>query len=169
MDPKEAGKLMTEPDKLKEPGWVIEIRGYTYHHDNEQFVIKTLVENLAYPENIYPDLYPSAKVVEDKKLKVKLLKSHVRDRLRFGSCEIGMNLPWFRRGRRGVARCARLATVFNRGNFSDVPSLVAWLTRIFSLLQGKPCPDPATEVLLLQGKRRPNHLQSRQIRSPFPG
>lgn len=31
------------PDK---PGWAIEIRGYTYHHDNKYFVEKTFAENL---------------------------------------------------------------------------------------------------------------------------
>ena len=81
MDAKEATKLMTEPAKLKEPGWLIEIRGYTYHQDGEQFVLKTLVENLAYPENIYPDLYPKA--ADAKKKKLDPLKTQVRDRLRY--------------------------------------------------------------------------------------
>jgi len=39
-------------------GWVIEIRGYYYHRDSEQFLNKTLIENLKFPkqQNVNPDL-----------------------------------------------------------------------------------------------------------------
>jgi type IV pilus assembly protein PilM len=37
-------------DKLKGSGWVIEIRGYTYHQEGMKFVRASLVENLRNPE-----------------------------------------------------------------------------------------------------------------------
>ncbi len=37
---------------LPKKGWIFEIRGYTYHEDEEDFVIDTLVENLARPHKV---------------------------------------------------------------------------------------------------------------------
>ena len=47
---KDAEKRKTSPlfDKGKS-GWVVEIRGYTYHKEGESFVQDTIIENLKYP------------------------------------------------------------------------------------------------------------------------
>jgi type IV pilus assembly protein PilM len=42
----------TIKEQLPKGGWVVEIRGFTYHHDGTRFVMSTLLENLAAPENI---------------------------------------------------------------------------------------------------------------------
>lgn len=39
-------------DKLPKKGWVVEIRGYTYHDHGESLVIDTIMENLGYPEGV---------------------------------------------------------------------------------------------------------------------
>lgn len=59
---------------LPAKGHVIEIRGYTYHHDGENFILKTLLENLKNPEqeNVNPDIN-----------KNKEMKTQVRDNLGF--------------------------------------------------------------------------------------
>ncbi|HEV3236515.1 MAG TPA: type IV pilus assembly protein PilM [Gemmataceae bacterium] len=36
-----------EAPKDKEAGWVVELRGYTYHDDRDSFVVNTLLENIA--------------------------------------------------------------------------------------------------------------------------
>ncbi|MBI3408116.1 MAG: type IV pilus assembly protein PilM [Planctomycetes bacterium] len=41
---------------LPKDGWVVEIRGYTYNKGGEEFVINTILENLAYPKNVNPKL-----------------------------------------------------------------------------------------------------------------
>ncbi|GIW82130.1 MAG: hypothetical protein KatS3mg105_3937 [Gemmatales bacterium] len=45
------GKAVANPDLTTPPkaksGWVVELRGYTYHRDGYRFVMATLVENLA--------------------------------------------------------------------------------------------------------------------------
>lgn len=40
--------------KLEMPkaGWIVEVRGYTYHFDKDMFVENTLIENLKYPERL---------------------------------------------------------------------------------------------------------------------
>jgi type IV pilus assembly protein PilM len=47
-----------EVKDLPVKGWVIEIRGYYYHRDSEDFLQKTLIENLKLPKqpNVNPDL-----------------------------------------------------------------------------------------------------------------
>ncbi|MCI0462303.1 MAG: hypothetical protein L0Z62_35575, partial [Gemmataceae bacterium] len=39
-------------DKDRKSGWIVEVRGFTYHKFTEKFVIDTLVENLAAPETV---------------------------------------------------------------------------------------------------------------------
>ena len=39
-------------EQLPTKGWVIEIQGYTHHFDRSEFVLNTLVENLAVPQNV---------------------------------------------------------------------------------------------------------------------
>ncbi len=48
-----------DPNKQREiglpkVGWVVEVRGYTYHNKAEQFVIHTLIENLQFPWHLDP-------------------------------------------------------------------------------------------------------------------
>lgn len=43
-------------EMLPTSGWVVEIRGYTYHAGSQEFVENTILENLANPENVNPDL-----------------------------------------------------------------------------------------------------------------
>jgi type IV pilus assembly protein PilM len=46
----ESGAVRPEKDFNKPPqgkGWVVEVRGYTFHHGHDAFVINTFVENLA--------------------------------------------------------------------------------------------------------------------------
>lgn len=40
------------PDAPIRDGWVVEIRGYTYHRNKKDFVRHTLVENLRFPHNL---------------------------------------------------------------------------------------------------------------------
>ncbi|MFL5242139.1 MAG: type IV pilus assembly protein PilM [Gemmataceae bacterium] len=40
-------KHYSEPPKEKEAGWVVELRGYTYHEDHDLFIVNTLMENIA--------------------------------------------------------------------------------------------------------------------------
>jgi type IV pilus assembly protein PilM len=47
----EAEMIRKGDDKLPKEGWLVEIRGFTYHKDGKDFVIDTLVENLASPES----------------------------------------------------------------------------------------------------------------------
>lgn len=50
-------------DKRKlvpEKAWIVEIRGYTYHHDGEQFVQQTLLENLRHPDLVNPEIFKKA-------------------------------------------------------------------------------------------------------------
>jgi type IV pilus assembly protein PilM len=97
----DATQMLTKTEELKEAGWIVEIRGYTYHRDGYQFVVKTLVENLANPAGISPSLYPAKKTHEqqpaadadkkadDKKSKVvpkkfdNPLNTQVADRVRY--------------------------------------------------------------------------------------
>jgi type IV pilus assembly protein PilM len=68
-------RLLTSPAeraKLPRSGWVFEVRGWTYHEKGADFVLNTLVENLANPEA--PGL--------DRKLS-KDMKERVKDRLGF--------------------------------------------------------------------------------------
>jgi type IV pilus assembly protein PilM len=37
----------SEAPKDKEAGWVVELRGYTYHEDRDTFIVNTLLENIA--------------------------------------------------------------------------------------------------------------------------
>jgi type IV pilus assembly protein PilM len=55
-----------EEKNLPTKGYVTEIRGYTYHEDGQEFIIKTLLENLKKPEqpNVNPGIdkeYPGMK------------------------------------------------------------------------------------------------------------
>jgi type IV pilus assembly protein PilM len=50
----DAQNMAPLPDK----GWVVEIRGYTYHDDGPDFVINTLLENLAFPDKVGNKLPP---------------------------------------------------------------------------------------------------------------
>jgi type IV pilus assembly protein PilM len=65
MDPTEK-PLLADPDKLPKSGWVVEIRGSTYHEDGSQFVVNTLVENLARPEKVGNDYAEQAKQLKAK-------------------------------------------------------------------------------------------------------
>lgn len=40
-------------DKLPKKGWIVEVRGYTYHHKGPDFIKDTLLENLADPEGVH--------------------------------------------------------------------------------------------------------------------
>jgi type IV pilus assembly protein PilM len=51
----EKDMLAKEIDKLPKKGWVVEIRGSTYHQGGVKFVENTLVENLALPEKVGND------------------------------------------------------------------------------------------------------------------
>ncbi len=48
-------------DKLPKKGWVVEIRGYTYHHDGQSLVEDTVMENLGNPEGVGNTLSPDTK------------------------------------------------------------------------------------------------------------
>jgi type IV pilus assembly protein PilM len=39
-------------DKIPQKCWVVEVRGYTYHKDGEEFIDNTLKENLMFPEKV---------------------------------------------------------------------------------------------------------------------
>ena len=45
-------KAMAETKPLLRDGWIVEIRGYTYHRDKEKFIEYTLIENLKFPNNL---------------------------------------------------------------------------------------------------------------------
>jgi type IV pilus assembly protein PilM len=43
--------------KIPEKAWIVEIRGYTYHHDAEEFIKHTLLENLRHPDLVNPEIF----------------------------------------------------------------------------------------------------------------
>src|ERR1035438_5605193 len=62
-------------------GWVVEIRGYTYHKENVEFVRDTLLENLQYPSKLKdimnnPDLKEQIDKIEGK---VKYLHNYKQE------------------------------------------------------------------------------------------
>ena len=84
-DQAEKDKLFEEPVKESEPnkkklpkaGWVIEIRGYTYHWDSVEFVENTIIENLKHrPIEGKEMKLPGAIVLNPKQL-----KEQVKDQL----------------------------------------------------------------------------------------
>jgi type IV pilus assembly protein PilM len=50
MRPSESVMIKGGDEKLPKEGWLVEVRGFTYHEKGKDFVVDTLVENLAYPE-----------------------------------------------------------------------------------------------------------------------
>lgn len=71
MSKEDADRLTGDVEKLKEAGWLVEVRGYTYHRSGEDFVIKTLVENLANPAGLDPGTYSvkkSKNITDEKEL-----------------------------------------------------------------------------------------------------
>jgi type IV pilus assembly protein PilM len=59
------------PVKLPKSGWVVGIRGSTYHEDGWKFVLNTLVENLAKPEQVGNDYDKQAKDLEAQVKKIR--------------------------------------------------------------------------------------------------
>jgi type IV pilus assembly protein PilM len=56
------------PEALPKAGWVVEIRGYTYHWGKLEFIENTIVENLKFPEQLKgPDNKPVVLAPEMKK------------------------------------------------------------------------------------------------------
>src|SRR5262249_39923388 len=46
MSAEEADNVRNKKDNLPKVGWIVEIRGFTYHDEKDRFVLNTLVENL---------------------------------------------------------------------------------------------------------------------------
>jgi type IV pilus assembly protein PilM len=61
MRPAEAMMIKSGDDKLPKNGWLVEVRGFTYHDKGKEFVVDTLLENLAYPEGAGIPLPPEMK------------------------------------------------------------------------------------------------------------
>ena len=61
MDPDEAERVMKADAALPKKGWVFEIRGYTFHWNEDRFVADTLLENLRKPEGVFNVLSPPMK------------------------------------------------------------------------------------------------------------
>ena len=59
MDPEEKDMILNKKDQLPKKGWVVEIRGYTFHKDQVFFVRDTFLENLAKPHGV-GNKYPPA-------------------------------------------------------------------------------------------------------------
>jgi len=71
MSVKDKEDMTKNKEALPKSGWVVEIRGFTYHRDLERFVVATLVENLVMPEAA------GNKLSEDMKKQVAKQISHV--------------------------------------------------------------------------------------------
>lgn len=78
LSPQEFARVTAHPeqqrelrDQLPKSGWVVEIRGYTYHDKRGQFVIDTFLENLADLEKI-----------KDEKGELIKLSQEMKDRVR---------------------------------------------------------------------------------------
>lgn len=87
---KEANKAldsMPKEDQEKPPtgaGWIVELRGYTNHHDQRRFVTDTLIENLAHTKRQEPEADPtkpldpiSGKISHVVLLRYKWVQNHV--------------------------------------------------------------------------------------------
>lgn len=55
-------------EKLPAKAWVVEVRGYTYHKDGEEFVDNTLKENLAFPEKVGTKISPEMEAIIRKNI-----------------------------------------------------------------------------------------------------
>jgi hypothetical protein len=67
MDPDEEAKVNSTDASLPKKGWVFEIRGYTYHWDEEEFIKNTLLENLSRPDKVGNKLsQPMKEKVKDR-------------------------------------------------------------------------------------------------------
>lgn len=81
------------PDEMKklipEKAWVVEIRGYTYHHDGEEFINHTLLENLRHPDVVNPTIFKKAFGARQGKnvpesAKEKLYREQIMEQISFG-------------------------------------------------------------------------------------
>jgi len=75
--------------KIPEKAWIVEIRGYTYHHDAEEFIKHTFLENLRHPDLVNPEIFKKATAARQGNNRVpetpreKLFKEQILDQISF--------------------------------------------------------------------------------------
>ena len=88
---------LSDEEKKKigfDKGWVVEIRGYTYHKDGDEFIKDTIIENLRQPEMANPDIFKVAfakteygrrmgKPVPEMDPREKELTEQIKDKMSF--------------------------------------------------------------------------------------
>ncbi len=67
----EDDKEALEKNGLPKDGWVVEVRGYTYHWDEIDFIENTIVENLNYPEKLRDSKGQDVKLTPEMKKLVR--------------------------------------------------------------------------------------------------
>ena len=165
----DTGNLPKLPDK----GWVVEIRGYTYHNGGRDFVVDTLQENLAFPEKIgnelnpiLPEFPPSEQIrgnlvkLEEPKVSMQVFKKKFEDPTSFDLAnEVKVSL-WTKNGLEKVEEGLKSSLFQPSENRKTVPATL--------IIKNQ----KVVEIVLAEKKTKGEFLvmyENKKVDNPEPG